>query len=113
MKTFLFFIFVALMAFLIVQFIRDLMNKEKQETKAEDPALHSLLIPAIIASLITQGLISKETAEELEDFSVLELEEYVVNEGIFESTEDWEDWILHQEEMAAVHNDDDSVFPGL
>jgi hypothetical protein len=86
-----------------------MMSKRKPKEE-EKPSLHSLIIPAIIASLVVHGLLSNEEASELEDLSLEEIEEYLVNNDVFESPEEMEDWIFDQPELVGSS---DSVFGGL
>lgn len=110
MKTVLFIVFLAIMTYLVTSFIKDMMNRGKPRAEEEKPALNSWIIPAIITSLVVHGMLSKEEAEELEDLSQEEVEEYLVNQDIFESREEMEDWILSQPELAGTG---DSVFGGI
>lgn len=110
MKTILFIVFLVIMTYLITAFIRDVTNKGKRKDDEEKPSLNSWTIPAIITSLVVHELLTKEEAEDLEGLSQEEVEEYLVNQDIFETQEDMEDWILAQPELAGTG---DSVFGGI
>lgn len=110
MKTILFIVFIVIITYLVTAFIRDMMNKGKPKEGEEKPSLNSWIIPAIITSLVVHELLTKEEAEELEGLSQEEVEEYLVNQDIFETREDMEDWILSQPELAGTS---DSVFGGI
>jgi hypothetical protein len=108
-QTVFFIIFLALMTYLIASFIRDMMNK-RNPNKEEKPSVHSWIIPAIIASLVAHGLVSKEESSELEGLSFAEVEEYLVNHDIFDSSEEMEEWLLNQPEIVGSG---DSIFGSL
>jgi hypothetical protein len=110
MKTVLFILFLAIMTYLVTSFIKDMMNKGKPNEEEEKPSLNSWIIPAIITSLVVHEMLSKEEAEELEGLSQEEVEEYLVNQDIFDSREEMEDWILSQPELSGTG---DSVFGGI
>jgi hypothetical protein len=110
MKTVMFGVFLLLMFFLIFIFIRDTLRKGKQNKEVEIPSLHRWIIPAIIASLVAQELLSQEVASELEGSSIEEMEEYLLTNGIFTSKEDIEDWMLTQPELVGFEN---SQYGGL
>jgi hypothetical protein len=110
MKTIMFGVFLLLMFSLIFIFIRDTLRKGKQHKEVEIPSLHRWVIPAIIASLVAQELISQEESSEFEGSSMEELEEFLLTNEIFFSKGDLEDWMLTQPELVGFNN---SEYGGL
>jgi hypothetical protein len=86
-----------------------------QKKKKKDPeeqlqlSLH-LIIPAIVASLVAQGLLPKDESGELESLSLSGIEDYLVTNNIFESKKEVEEWILAQPEIVG---NGDSILGGI
>ncbi|WP_202076892.1 hypothetical protein [Caldalkalibacillus salinus] len=108
MRTFMFVIFVLLITYLVFTFITDVLRKKlKKNTTQAD--IHGIIIPAIVASLVAHGLISKTESEELDGATFEELEEYLVTHDVFASRVDIKDWIFDQPELVAQ----DGLFDGI
>ncbi len=98
------------MFFLVGMLIFDTLRKGRLRKKKEqeDPSyLFTIIIPAIIASLVAQGLLPKEQEAEIQANSLTDLEHYLIEQQIFESREEIEDWILKQPELVGYG---DSIF---
>jgi|GEM_PF-6762002 len=93
---------------LLVMFMRDALKKKKDnKQEINNDSLFTLIIPAIIASLVAQGLLSKHDQKSLADLSLTDLENYLIDQNIFSSTLEIQDWILQQPELVGFG---DSIF---
>lgn len=91
-------VFILIIAILLFFYIRDhLLNKKEDEAKESEK---SWIIPIILAALVAQNLMSQNEANELESRTIMELEDELLERNIFESHQDFEQWVRDQSDMA-------------
>lgn len=95
------------LAGLILVYIID-RRKKDDEQQPKLAEMNQWIVPAIVATLVAHGLISKLQQEELEDLSFDELEAFVLENELFEDEGQFSEWLLEQPELASVGGD--SIF---